>query len=184
MIKLKQIGLIFSVLFLLSCGEDAEKEVAEETPSSYTLDRNPLRVVADENTEVEVYDFENFKPFLEQTDDKIHVINFWATWCIPCVAELPYFQQLHENYPAVEITLVSLDFPSKIEARLLPFMAENELPPDVILLDEPNGNKWIPQVDENWSGAIPATVIYKGDQHKFYEQSFTYEELEQEVLSF
>ena len=43
-------------------------------------------------------------------------------------------------------------------------------------------NAWIPQVDKDWSGSIPATIIYKNDDFKFFEQSFTYESLESEIL--
>ena len=37
---------------------------------------------------------------------KITVINFWATWCTPCVAEIPYFEQLANNYRQIEVVAV------------------------------------------------------------------------------
>lgn len=172
--------LFFGLLCLLACGEATE----EKEPVQNSFEHNPKRIVEEDGIRIEVFDFENFKPFLEEQDDRIHVINFWATWCIPCVKELPYFEQLAAAYPDIDMTLVSLDFPSKIEENLVPFIRENELKPSVIVLDEPNGNEWIPQIDENWSGAIPATVIYRQNKRQFYEQSFTFEELEKEVKSF
>ncbi|MFT5819198.1 MAG: thiol-disulfide isomerase/thioredoxin [Crocinitomix sp.] len=145
---------------------------------------NPKEVVAENGVTVEVFDFENFKPFLEQKNNKIYVVNFWATWCIPCVAELPYFEQLGEEYPDIEVILVSLDFPKKIKENLIPFIQKNNLHSEVILLDEPDANKWIPQIDSTWSGAIPATIIYKNDKSQFYEQSFNFVELEEAIASF
>jgi len=77
--------------------------------------------------------------------------------------------------------LVSLDFPDKIESQLIPFVTKRKLKSEVVLLDDPNANEWIPKVDETWTGAIPATIIFSKDKRKFYEQSFTYEELENEL---
>ncbi len=167
---------LYSILLLLLVSCAAEQ--------SHDIVRNPKEVVSENEIEIEVYDFENFKPFLNQENDQIHVINFWATWCVPCVAELPYFEQLGEEYPEINVLLVSLDFPKKIKENLIPFIQENKLKSEVVLLDEPDGNKWIPQIDSTWSGAIPATIIYKNDISVFYEQSFNFVELEEAISSF
>lgn len=154
--------------------------------SETTFERKPLEVISDDGISVEVNDFENFKPLLKQQDDVIYVINFWATWCKPCVEELPTFVTLHEKYQNknVKVLLVSLDFPTKIKEQLIPFIKIKKLEPEVILLDDPDQNNWIPQISEKWSGAIPATLIYKNNKSEFYEQSFTYETLEQAILKF
>lgn len=133
-----------------------------------------------------VYDFEGLEPLLNKLDDKVYVINFWATWCIPCIKELPYFEALNETYAArnVEVILVSLDFPQHYDNKLKPFIKTHNLEARVIALDDVDANSWIPKVDTDWSGAIPATLIYTKDQRKFYERSFDYQDLEQEVLSF
>ncbi|MEY8847496.1 TlpA family protein disulfide reductase [Psychroserpens sp. XS_ASV72] len=134
---------------------------------------------------LEVYDFDGLQKFLNTTDDKVHVVNFWATWCKPCVKELPYFEQINEKYKGdVEVLLVSLDFPSKYETKLKPYIKEKKLQSKVVALDDVNSNVWIPKVDEEWTGAIPATIIFTKDKRKFYEQSFDYTELENEIKQF
>lgn len=166
---------------------DKEKTQTEQQinpQSEATFQRNPKKIIQDKEISVELYDFENIKPFLNQKNDKIYVVNFWATWCVPCVAELPYFEQLKENYPEIELLLISLDFPKMINSNLIPFIRKNNLKGEVVVLDEPNGNKWIPQINKDWSGAIPATLIYQNQREEFYEQSFTYQELEETVLNF
>ncbi len=179
--------LIFLILSgFISCGEQTEAVEEVELPMALpeeVVEQNeiPKETITVDDVTVPIYDFENFKPFLDRQDDKIHVINFWATWCKPCVAELPAFEELGEKYPDVEVTLVSLDFLKAIESSLIPFIIKNNLQAEVIVLNEPDANAWIPQIDENWSGAIPATIIYKNGKSQFYEQSFSYEELENEV---
>ncbi len=80
--------------------------------------------------------------------------------------------------------LVSLDFPSKLESQLIPFVKERGLEPQVVLLDDPHENDWIPKVDSTWSGAIPATLFLKDGERKFFEKSFTRASLFREVTKF
>lgn len=174
-------GLFYGLLIclvLVSCGnKTAEKEVSDvsdaitENVSDYKLD---------------IYDFDGFEPFLSKKDDKTYVINFWATWCAPCVKELPYFEELNTKYgnDDVEVLLVSLDFPKQYEKKLIPFINKRKLESKVIALDDPKMNDWIPKIDEDWSGAIPATIIYNKEKSQFYERSFTFEELETELSQF
>ncbi len=150
----------------------------------YSQDLKPVKTYKNENREVASFDYEHLAPLFEQDDDVTYVINFWATWCLPCVKELPYFEKLNEVYKDknVKVILVSLDFPKKIESQLLPFLERKKIQSTVYVLDDPDANSWIEKVNKDWSGAIPATVIYKGKNKKFFEQSFTYEELEKELL--
>lgn len=129
--------------------------------------------------DIPIYDFDQFEPLLKQTDDKVYIINFWATWCKPCIKELPYFEQLNANFSKqeVEVVLVSLDFPEQINTHLIPFIQKNKIKSKVVLLDDVNSNRWIPLVSEKWSGAIPATVMYSKNKFNFYEQTFDYNEL-------
>lgn len=136
--------------------------------------------------QVPVVDFEGFQPYLKKTTDTVYVVNFWATWCKPCVKELPAFEKLNREYrnEKVKVLLVSLDFIKHYDSKLIPFIKKNNLQSEVILLNDPRSNRWIDKVSPEWSGAIPATVIYRGDMRGFYGQSFTYEELENELKKY
>ena len=136
--------------------------------------------------QVQEYNFQEFEPLIHKQNDTVYVVNFWATWCSPCVAELPYFEKANEMYKdkKVKMLLVSLDFPRHKESRLLPFIEKNKLKSEVVLLNDPDANAWIDKVDPNWSGAIPFTLIYSKDKRKGYEQSFTFESLKKEISSF
>ncbi len=93
--------------------------------------------------------------------DTVYVINFWATWCAPCVAELPVFNNIHEQYKnqAVKVLLVSLDFKKDRNIKLPTFIQHSHTLPDVIWLSDTNPNVFVPKVDEHWEGSIPATVV-------------------------
>lgn len=151
----------------------------------YSQDLEPIKVYKNENREVASFDYQRLSPIFNYEDNITYVINFWATWCMPCVKELPYFEKLNETYKDknVKVILVSLDFPKKIDSQLLPFLEKKMINSTVYVLDDPNANDWIEKVSKDWSGAIPATIIYKGNSKKFFEKSFSYEELENELLS-
>ena len=74
--------------------------------------------------------------------------------------------------------MVSFDFPDQIESRLIPVLNKYEFKSESIVLDDPDANKWIDKVSPEWSGAIPGTLIYQGDNRKFYEKSFEFHELD------
>ncbi|WJJ96111.1 TlpA disulfide reductase family protein [Algibacter luteus] len=174
--------LFIAILLIVSC---AKKNKTAEV-SAVTQQEIIENEIISDDFQLEVYDYAGLEPFLNKKDDKIYVVNFWATWCAPCVKELPYFEKLYSEYKNqnVEVVLVSLDFPHLYDKKLKPFIKENNLVSKVIALDDADMNTWIPKVDESWSGSIPATVIYKNSERRFYEQSFNYEELETEVKQF
>ncbi len=173
--------LIVAILIITSCKQE-HKSAAE----SIDIAKKEVDTINSNNVVLEVYDYNGFEKFLNKKDDKTYVINFWATWCAPCVKELPYFEKLNSQYldKNVEVILVSLDFPHLYESKLKPFIKKRKLKSKVIALDDVDMNSWIPKVNQNWSGSLPATIIYKNDNAKFFEQSFTYQELEIEVKHF
>lgn len=152
--------LLSLVLIVLSC----KKETAQDAP-------------------IASLSFSELEPILQKQTDTTYVINFWATWCKPCVKELPYFEKVNAtaSEEKIKVILVSLDFPENLESHVVPFIAKNNIQSEVILLADDNANDWIPKVDTTWSGAIPATIIYKGDKRVFVEGSMTLSDLENKI---
>jgi thiol-disulfide isomerase/thioredoxin len=95
--------------------------------------------------------------------DTTYIINFWATWCAPCVEELPVFNKLQKRYAdkPIKVLLVSLDFKQDYPLKLNTFLQRKSVLPDVIWLSDTNPNVFVPKIDNTWEGSIPATVVVR-----------------------
>jgi thiol-disulfide isomerase/thioredoxin len=154
------------ILFILSITSYGQTPISSEK-----IEQNSITIP--------VYRFEEFKAILTPQNDTLYIINFWATWCQPCVAELPYFEQLNDSLKnkKAKIILVSIDSRKTAEAKLIPFIERKNLKNTVWLLNEPDFNSWLDKVSPDWSGSIPATIMIKGKVRNFYEQSFEFDHL-------
>ncbi len=130
-------------------------------------------------------DFEGFEPLLHQADDTTYVLNFWATWCKPCVDELPHFVKAASEFKdqKVKFVFVSLDLPGQDQDKLISFVKNHQMEGMVLLLNDPDSNSWIPKVDAQWSGVIPATLIYRGADKSFFKGFLSYEHLVKTIKS-
>jgi len=117
--------------------------------------------------------------------DTIYIVNFWATFCKPCVAEIPNFIKIAEKYKKqkVKLLLVSLDLPSFYPKRIATFATKNNFATNLAWLDETDADYFCPMIDKSWSGAIPATIMIntKTGYKKFFEGEIKGEEFEKEL---
>ncbi|MGB3949182.1 MAG: TlpA disulfide reductase family protein [Bacteroidia bacterium] len=131
---------------------------------------------------IKITDLENR---IQNGGDTTYIVNFWATWCVPCVKELPAFDSINNAFidKKVKVLLVSLDFKDEIETKLNPFLASKKVKSEVQLLDETNANYFIPKVSNLWTGAIPATLIKNNNKkyEAFYEKKLNYLFLSTEI---
>ncbi|PHN08502.1 TlpA disulfide reductase family protein [Flavilitoribacter nigricans] len=177
-------GLFLISSFFMACApettggssEQQDVPVAVPTASSET---------AEPGLPFPVYEnFSDLEYLFRYQNDTTYVINFWATWCKPCVAELPYFEQLHSEIgnEKMKVILVSLDFAKDVETKLVSFVKQRQLKPEVIALTDGKYSDWIDKVHPDWGGAIPVTYIYKGDHVLFHDQQYdSFKELKTSV---
>lgn len=128
---------------------------------------------------IQVVKFNELKQRAFNQSDTTYVVNFFASWCAPCLKEIPAFLQLIDSTQnsKTKVLFVSVDFKIDAKKNLEPIIIKYQLSP-IYLLDEPNGNIWINEIDNNWSGAIPATLIVKKNRkRKFMVTNLTYAKL-------
>lgn len=123
----------------------------------------------------------DLQQLIHKPSDKVQVINFWATWCAPCVKEIPLFETLNQENKSVDVTLVSMDFDLDTNPeKVYRFIARKKLQSKVVILAEQNPNDWIEKIDKSWGGALPATLIVntKTGKRKFVQKELHEGELE------
>ena len=120
--------------------------------------------------EIEKIGIPDLERILASPENQLHVVNFWATWCPPCVTELPHFDKLATEYrgKGVKFILVSLDFPSQIDPKLIPFLEKNKITADVRVMTNLDYNSWIDKVDAGWQGNIPVTLFFNNAKKTRY----------------
>jgi thiol-disulfide isomerase/thioredoxin len=97
---------------------------------------------------------------MSRPSGNVLVINFWATWCAPCIQELPMLEELNESAGDVDVFLVSMDLDLDPDPqKVYRFVKRRNLRSQVLLLKEPDPNSWIDKVEPSWSGALPATLV-------------------------
>lgn len=134
----------------------------------------------------EIINFQELENRVLQKNDTLYVVNFWATWCKPCIAELPAFEKAGKHFKEnpVKILLISLDFKSDFE-RVRTFIKNKEIQSESLLLSSGNPNDWINKIDISWSGAIPATIFYKNKEKvNFHEGDYTFETLNKTIHNY
>lgn len=114
--------------------------------------------------------------------DSLYIINFWATWCAPCVRELPYFNAANKKYSdKISMQLISMDFDDQLEERVIPFFSRKNFSDygmDKYLITSMDYDNWMPEIDKNWSGSIPATLFYNKTKKVYHFHEGDYEEEE------
>lgn len=120
-----------------------------------------MSVTSARSQSVKVIKFDQLNQLIHKPNDTLYVVNFWATWCAPCVKELPEFERARQAYASqkVSVLLVSMDDKADLAKKVNPFVRNRKIQSSVVLLDEPDLNAWVDQVAPEWSGALPMTLI-------------------------
>ncbi|MDP2387961.1 MAG: TlpA disulfide reductase family protein [Bacteroidota bacterium] len=131
---------------------------------------------------IHVYKIADLQKRIENNNDTLYIVNFWATWCKPCVAELPDFEKINNEYKTkkVKVLLVSMDFREDMKKRVIPFLKKNKYTTETVLLDETDGS-FIDKISKDWSGAIPGTLFIKNQTKEFVNKKIGYEFLNERI---
>lgn len=116
--------------------------------------------------EVKTVKIEELKKVYTKSNDTTYVVNFFASWCGPCMMEIPIlnkFQEEHKN-SKIQLIYVSVDNPSSTK-KLQKVVIKMKMQPPIYLLNESSDFSWLPNIDKRWQGSIPATMIINGNKN-------------------
>lgn len=140
-----------------------------------------------EEKKIQLSTLDELEERLSNGGDTTFVINFWATWCVPCVKEMPYFEKMASKMAGkpFKLLFISLDSPKKPKV-VEDFISRKKIMSEVLIFNETDQQEYIDRVSKEWSGAIPATLFIQTTEQKraFYEQEFTLQELDQAIQNF
>lgn len=161
-----KIFYLFLILLVFSSGCTKENETGQSKSGFY-------------NNDVPVVDEVWIKNKIENREGKILFVNFWATWCVPCIEEFPDLVKIYDEYKNsdFEFLSVSVDLPSDIESKVKPFLAEQSAHFPVVVVEEKRSDRVIDLINPEWNGAVPITVIYDehGNRQEFIHEAKNYD---------
>ncbi|MCP4456917.1 MAG: TlpA family protein disulfide reductase [Cytophagales bacterium] len=136
-----------------------------------------------QSQDVKVMKFPKLQKKILTADAPLTIFNFWATWCGPCVREMPHFDR-YANNPDVKVYLISLDFEGEIE-KVKKFVMKKGIKSEVIHLNEKDYDSYMAKVSNEWTGAIPATLfVDEWGKTYFHENEFTKDELDKAIKKY
>jgi thiol-disulfide isomerase/thioredoxin len=157
--------LIIFLIFSSGCSKENDPR-QQETDSVYL-------------SEIPVVDENWIQNKIENRNGKILFVNFWATWCVPCVEEFPDLVRIYNEHKNsdFEFLSISVDLPSEIETKVKPFLNEQSAEFPVVVVEEKRSDEIINLINPEWSGAVPATVIYdeKGIRREFISEAKSFD---------
>jgi thiol-disulfide isomerase/thioredoxin len=152
--------LLFVFVFFISCNEKV---------SSQTINK---------------WKIEDLEQYIAKSDTPT-IISFWATYCAPCIKEIPHFEETVKKYKdkGLQLLLVSLDFKESYPEKIKSFVDKRKFASSVVWLDETNADYFCPKVDNKWSGVMPATLFINNKKavRNFFEEEMSKEKFEEEV---
>jgi thiol-disulfide isomerase/thioredoxin len=173
-VRLKEYNmkLFSSLLILILVFPGCTKDTVE------TKNQETVEVTKAYSKEIPVIDEVWLKEKIENRGGKLLFINFWATWCVPCVEEFPDLVKIYNKHKGsdFEFLSISVDLPSEIETKVKPFLIKQAADFPVVVVKEKRSEEVINLINPEWNGAVPVTVIYdkKGNRKKFISDARDY----------
>jgi thiol-disulfide isomerase/thioredoxin len=171
------VAMLLAVLVGISCKGTNDRGRQAEKLRPTSLARSGLAV--------EPIDQAGLKNLIGERKGKILLLNIWATWCAPCVAEFPDLAKYSRtsDTTAVEVVAISADYPDEVDTKIIPFLESMNVSFRVYVAQFEHQEDFINAVNRFWSGALPATLIYDthGTERFFHVGQQSYDDFKREV---
>jgi thiol-disulfide isomerase/thioredoxin len=152
--------LIVAGLFTLLNGSPLTKRVqkAKASPAKAPAKTN----AAQSEPKIGTLKPADFPKFKDSAKGQVLVLNFWATWCGPCVAEFPELVAIDAKYrdKGVKFVGITSDDPEDVKPKVIPFIKKHQVKFDIVQQNLEDSEEMMNQITKDWNGVIPVTVVY------------------------
>lgn len=173
------LSIIGTIFLTFSCKEKshAHKSQTDSLSSPASHQNAPKK----EALPVTKSDFEKIEKLANLSSDTVYVTNYWATWCPPCVQEIPDFVELQQEYKnkTVKFTFVSVDDANNLESEVIPFVKKNKM--ENVYMMPAQELKKFNSFNPELTQAIPVTIIQKGKNKEGFLGSHSKEFLTKKI---
>lgn len=155
---LKNSIYLFFIVGLFACEQPQQKQV--------TISALEIEVPVSKLASLAEYD--EFKDLMANEKGKVVLVNLWATWCKPCVHEMPMLEKLHQNYKGkgLKVMALSIDEVAKADSLVVPFWEEMNFSMDNYLIAHQDPGAFVNKIDPLWLGLLPTSFIFNTDGEK------------------
>jgi len=145
-----------------------------------------FKIMEDTSRFMTLTDFEEFEAVLATEKGNVLLVNIWATWCKPCVHEMPGLEKLHQNYQGkgVKVVTLSLDEVAKADSLVVPYWDSMHFSMDNYLIATPDQGSFVNKIDPLWIGLLPTSFIFnpEGKKIETVTGALSYNSFEKKVL--
>lgn len=167
-------------LLLLSC------ILACQQPNKPQATISALEIPVDTSKLASLSEFKEFEDLMASEKGNVVLVNIWATWCKPCVHEMPMLEKLHQNYngKGIKIVTLSIDEVAKADSLVIPFWEEKNFSMDNYLIAHQDPGAFVNKIDPLWIGLLPTSFIFDADGKKIetITGSMSYKGFERKML--
>jgi thiol-disulfide isomerase/thioredoxin len=146
----------------LTGGAQKAKTVRAKAPVKPTVKTNVTAPNQKDAPKVGTLKPADFGKFKDSAKGKVLVLNFWATWCGPCVAEFPELVALDAKYrdKGVKFVGITADDPEDVQPKVIPFIKKHQVKFDIVRQNIEESEQIMNQITKDWNGVIPVTIVY------------------------
>ncbi|MEW4567018.1 redoxin domain-containing protein [Tautonia sp. JC769] len=132
-----------------------------------------------EPVSLETIDLDGVAELAKNDSDDLLLVNLWATWCGPCVAELPEFVEMNRMYRGRDFKLITISLDdSDAQSKALEVLTEHHVSATNYLLDAADRDAFAEALDPEWPGPVPYTLLIAPGGEVLYRHTGAIDPLE------
>jgi len=126
---------------------------------------------------------QDIKDLIARNKGKVVLLNFFATWCVPCHKEFPDIVKLQSKYKSQGLQVIEVSMNDVSEKEDMQKFLNEQKPPFAVYLASSTEDEFYKAVDSRWDTALPMTLIYDrdGKARYFYSEARNYEQFEKDI---